>query len=41
MAIDELIDAMGRASIEAVLDLSAARIAGPPHQRKARAQDLV
>jgi putative transposase len=41
MAIDELIDVMGRASIEAVLELSAAQIAGPPQQGKARAADLV
>jgi putative transposase len=41
MAIDELIDVMGRASIEAVLELSAAQIAGPPQQGKARQADLV
>ena len=41
MAIDELIDVMGRASIEAVLELSAAQIAGPPQQGKTRAADLV
>jgi putative transposase len=41
MAIDQLIDVMGRASIEAVLQLSAAQIAGAPQQGKARAQDLV
>jgi len=41
MIIDELIDVMGRASIEAVLELSAAQIAGPPRQGKARAADLV
>ena len=40
MVIDELIDVMGRASIEAVLELSAAQIAGPPQQGKARAADL-
>ncbi|MFL6446569.1 MAG: hypothetical protein ACJ746_02605, partial [Bryobacteraceae bacterium] len=40
MVIDELIDVMGRASIEAVLELSAAQIAGPPQQGKARAVDL-
>jgi len=40
MVIDELIDIMGRASIEAVLELSAAQIAGPPQQGKARAADL-
>ncbi|MFL6446747.1 MAG: hypothetical protein ACJ746_03550 [Bryobacteraceae bacterium] len=41
MVIDELIDVMGRASIEAVLELSAAQMAGPPQQGKARAADLV
>ena len=30
MAIDELIDVMGRASIEAVLELSATQVAGAP-----------
>ncbi len=29
LAIDELIDVMGRASIEAVLELSAQQVAGP------------
>jgi hypothetical protein len=41
MALDERIDVMGRASIEAVLELSAAQVAGPPQQGKARAGDLV
>jgi putative transposase len=40
MAIDELIDVMGRASIEAVLELSARQVAGPPQQGKARAADI-
>ena len=31
MAVDELIDVLGRATIEAVLKLSAEGIAGPPH----------
>ena len=31
LAVDELIDVLGRASIEAVLQLSAQGIAGPPH----------
>jgi hypothetical protein len=30
MAIDELIDVMGRASVEAVLELSARQVAGEP-----------
>jgi len=34
MAVDELIDALGRAQIEAVLRLSAQGIAGPPHPGK-------
>lgn len=32
MAVDELIDLLGRASIEAVLQLSAAGMAGKKHQ---------
>ena len=34
MAVDELIDVLRRAQIEAVLRLSAERIAGPPHPGK-------
>lgn len=41
LAIDELIDVMGRASIEAVLELSAQQVAGPPQQGKTRAADIV
>lgn len=41
MAIDELIDVMGRASVEAVLELSARQVAGPPQQGKARPSDIV
>jgi len=40
MAIDELIDVMGRASIEAVLELSALQVAGPPQQGKARTSEI-
>lgn len=40
MAIDELIDVMGRASIEAVLGLSARQVAGEPQQGKARAGEV-
>src|SRR5579884_2111663 len=40
MAIDELIDVMGRASIEAVLRLSARQVAGEPQQGKARAGEV-
>ena len=41
LAVDELIDVMGRASIEAVLALSARQVAGPPQQGKAREGDIV
>lgn len=40
MAIDELIDVMGRASIEAVLQLSAREVAGAPQQGKARTGEV-
>jgi putative transposase len=40
MAVDELIDVMGRASIEAVLELSARQVAGEPQQGKARAGEI-
>ena len=40
MAVDELIDVMGRASIEAVLELSAMQVAGPPQQGKPRDLDI-
>ena len=35
VAVDEVIDVLGRATIEAVLRLSAEQIAGPPHPGKA------
>jgi len=35
LAVDEFIDVLGRAALEAVLELSAAQVAGPPHQGKA------
>ena len=38
MAIDELIDVMGRASVEAILGLSARQVAGEPQQGKASAR---
>lgn len=41
LAVDELIDVMGRASVEAVLELSAQQVAGPPQQGKARATAIV
>ena len=34
LAVDELMDVLGRASIEAVLRLSAKAVAGPPHPGK-------
>ncbi len=34
IAVDELIDVLGRAQVEAVLRLSAERVAGPPHPAK-------
>jgi len=40
MAIDELIDVVGRASIEAVLGLSARQVAGEPQQGKARTGEV-
>jgi hypothetical protein len=41
LAIDELIDIMGRASLEAVLELSAQQVAGPPQQGRTREGDIV
>lgn len=40
MAVDELIDVMGRGSIEAVLKLSARQVAGAPQQGKTREGDI-
>jgi transposase-like protein len=40
-AIDDLIDVMGRATIEAVLLMSAAQVAGPKHQGKKSDRDVV
>jgi hypothetical protein len=34
VAVDEVVDVLGRATIEAVLKLSAGEIAGPPHPGK-------
>ena len=41
MACDELIDVAGRATIQAVLDLSAQQVAGPRQRGKPRAGDVV
>ena len=38
LAVDELIDVAGRATIEAVLTLSAQQLAGPKHPGKAAGQ---
>ena len=40
MVVDELMDVMGRASIEAVLELSAKQVAGAPQQGKQRDSDI-
>ena len=40
-AIDDLIDVMGRATIEAVLQMSAAQLAGPKQQGKRTDRDVV
>jgi len=41
LAIDEVIDVLGRASIEAILSLSAERVAGPKQQGKEKPQGEV
>jgi putative transposase len=41
MAIDELVDVMGRATIETVLQLSAEQVAGPPQQGRKRQGEIV
>ena len=41
MAVDDLIDVLGRSSMEAVLELSAREVAGAPQQGKARPGDMV
>jgi hypothetical protein len=40
MAIDDLVNAMGRATIETVLQLSAEQIAGPPQQGRRRSGEI-
>ena len=40
MAIDDLVEAMGRATIETVLQLSAEQVAGPPQQGRRRAEEI-
>lgn len=41
IAIDDLVDAVGRATIEAVLRLSAEQVAGPPQQGRTRQSEIV
>ena len=41
MAIDDLVDAVGRATIETVLQLSAEQVAGPPQQGRSRTGEIV
>lgn len=41
MAIDDLVDVVGRATIEAVLQLSAEQVAGPPQQGRRRKGEIV
>lgn len=41
LAIDDLIDVMGRATIEAVLQMSAAQLAGPKQQGKPAPREIV
>lgn len=41
VAIDDLVDAVGRATIEAVLRLSAQQVAGPPQQGRTRQGEIV
>ena len=40
MAIDDLVNAIGRATIETVLQLSAEQVAGPPQQGRRRAGEI-
>ena len=40
MAIDDLVNAMGRATIETVLQLSAEQVAGPPQQGRKRGEGI-
>jgi putative transposase len=39
--VDELIDVVGRAAVEAILVMSAERVAGPPQQGKQKGQEAV
>ena len=41
LAVDDLVDAVGRATIETVLQLSAEQVAGPPQQGRMRAGEIV
>jgi putative transposase len=39
-AVDEVVDVMGRATIEAILQMSAAQLAGPKQQGKAADREV-
>jgi hypothetical protein len=41
MAVDDLVDVVGRATIEMVLQLSAEQVAGPPQQGRRRQGEIV
>ena len=41
IAIDDLVDTVGRATIEAVLRLSAEQVAGPPQQGRTRRSEII
>jgi hypothetical protein len=41
MAIDDLVDTVGRATIETVLRLSAEQVAGPPQQGRMRQGEVI
>jgi hypothetical protein len=41
LAIEELIDAVGRVTVQTVLEMSAAQIVGPPQQGKLRAGEML
>ena len=41
LAIEELIDAVGRVTVQTVLEMPAAQLAGPPQQGKRRAGEMV
>ena len=40
LAVEDLIDSLGRVTIQTVLHMSAAQVAGPPQQGKSRAMPI-